>query len=116
MGLFIRWNACEQPDCIANGGAGGLVAWCLKDTPQDIYEVSNENDYKNCININNQIPPYLFISQGNGVTGFILRPTIDKTLPKIRYFVSKSMCKKGLKVQIKTCEDPKDCFCFDCQI
>ena len=119
MGLFIRWNYCEEPDCMSNGGSGGLVAWCSDDTntPKDFYEVYNENDYKNCVNIKDRCSIYKcpFRPQGNGVTGFVVRPVIDN-LPKIRYFVSKSMCKKGLKVQIKTCEDPKDCFCFDCQI
>ena len=115
MGIFIRWNYCEQPGCMSNGSSGGLVAWCLEDTPKDIYEVYTENDYKNCANIKDRISHWLIKPQGNGVTGFVVRPAIDNS-PKIRYFVSKSMCTKGLKVQIKTCEDPKDCFCFKCSI
>ena len=74
-------------------GNAAIVAWCNKEEITDIYEVSTEEDFRDCSNL----PDYLMhISKFDyDIEGFVLHP---RTKP--RYFVSKSLCKYGFKVKV----------------
>lgn len=72
-----------------------VVSWCSEQVT-DIYEVKTFDDFQTCSNIPNE--PVAFPAYDNGgVEGFIVGVETGER----RYFVSKSLCKEGMKVQIE---------------
>merc|ERR1712227_246380 len=89
----LKWIRENGDDFMIFYGQFAVVAWCSgKNTETDIYEVYSYEDFKHCTNHSDYPVHY---SQDNDVEGFIVRP---RTSPLVRYFVSKSKCKSGLKL------------------
>ena len=71
-----------------------MIAWC-NGYLMDIYEVFNEEDFQNCINLSEHPTHY---SNDYDIEGFVLRqPTMGI---QTRGFVSKTRCKDGFKVKV----------------
>ena len=75
-----------------------MVAWCKEVDARDIVEVSTEADFTECRNLPSS--PVLLGTEG-GLDGFLVRRG-----QRPRYFVSRDLCREGLKIKIDF--DPTD--------
>ena len=76
-----------------------FVAWCVGAPTTDIVQVTNEQDFEACTNLNS-LTDLTYGSDSKDVDGFIsVKNTGD--LKKNLYYASKSSCKMGMKVKLE---------------